>query len=632
MGIDWDAANYICAARGLLSAEGFAGCAGADFVDWMPLYPALLAAASLAAGVDPYKVAGPLNAVFFGALVFVVGRWLRRILESRLVAAWGCFAVVLSIPLTQISSMALTEPAFLLFATLALIHADRRLGGGGGRALAWAAAFSALAVATRYAGVFVVGAVAAALALERDAKRSGDGGKPIAWRALASAKDIAAYALASAAPVGAWVVWNGFDKNTGNIDYSVEEAFSNIARVVGEWASHEAAGSAVGAAVLLLLAAAVGLRGARALRRAPEPDARRILLFGGFALGYAAFYAWTTVAGHTWHGVQWRHVLPLWIPILFVAALEADRIVAGRVWTARVRAAVGAALVLWAVWGAGWLFSTREEAFVQAPDILWSKDSEVLRYVRDNPADGFIWGNRSHEINVLEDGMTAYSQLPISLPAPSRLRREELEEKFDRWIWKDEYVLWFWESSWNGLLGYDAGEIHALPRMRLVAALADGLAFRAGPAEGEGEPKPPLVDAVLRRASRTALPPAIAAGSLFEIYVGEGGKYLIYFRRECRGQDADAEFFLHVRPVRVADLANDRRIDGYDNFDFPFGRTGIRADGACLAFARLPEYDISHVKTGQYASGKVFWKVEFPMPADAERQAPESANPTPERG
>ena len=627
--IDWDSANYICTARNLLSGRGFVGCGGGDFTAWVPLYPALLAATSLAAGLDPYKVAGPLNAVLFGALVFVVGRWAQRILVSRLVAAWCCLAVALSIPLARISSMALTEPAFLLFATLALIHADRSLGSGGRRALAWAAAFSALAAATRYAGVFIVGAIAGALALA--AVFSG-GRKLIVWRALASAKGIAAYALASAVPIGAWTAWNDFDKSTKNIDYSVEEAFSNIVRVVGEWASHEAAGSAVGAAVLLLLAAAVVVRGARALRRAPEPGERRLLLFGGFALGYAAFYAYVTVAGWVEHGVMWRHVLPLWIPILFAAALEADRIVAGRVGTAR--AAVAAALLLWAVWGASALFSTRGEALKQAPDILWSKDSEVLRYVRDNPADGLIWVNRSHEINVLEDGMTAYSQLPIFYPARSRPRGEELEKMFDLRVRKDEYVLWFWESSRNGALGYDAGEIHALPRNRLVAALADGLVFRAGSAGegGGGEPKPSLVDAVLKRASPGRRPLHADAVSIFDIHVHEDRKHLIYLRRECRVEDSDVSFWLRVHPVRVADLANDRRIYGFDNLDFPFGRTGIRSEGACLAFARLPEYDISHVETGQRASGDAVWKVEIPMQGGAERPAPEPASADPGPG
>lgn len=636
VGVDWDSANYICVARNLLAGQGFLGCGGGDFTDWAPLYPALLAATSLAADTDPYKVAGPINAVFFGALVFVVGRWAQRILASRLVAAWCCLAVALSIPLARISSLALTEPAFLLFATLALIHADRRLGGGGRRALAWAAAFSAVAFATRYAGAFVVGAVVAALALARDDKRPGGGGKPVVWRALASAKGIAAYALASATPIGAWTAWNDFDKSTKNIYYSVEEAFSNIARVVGEWASHEAAGSAVGAAVLLLLAAAVVVRGARALRRAPEPGERRLLLFGGFALGYAAFYTYVAVAGWVAHGVMWRHVLPLWIPILFAAALEADRIVAGRVGTARAASILAAVLFLWLGWGAVALFvdAAREDFSRQDPVLLGAKDSAVLRYVRDNPASGVVWGNEHLKVVVSQDGMTAYSQLP----ALRRFRsgpvsyREDLDRFFDRRSGAGDYVIWLHESASDGALGYGVGDVYALPRVRfeLAAALADGLVFRAAPA-GSG-PQPSLTDAVLRRASRATFPPAIAAGSIFEIYIGGDGKHLIYLRRECRGRDASARFFVHVRPVRVADLADDRRIHGFDNFDFDFGQTGIRSNGACLAFAKMPGYGIARVTTGQYGSGKVFWKVEFPMPTGAERPPPESANPAPERG
>lgn len=628
VGVDWDSAEYICVARNLLAGRGFLGCGGRDFVDWAPLYPALLAAASLAAGADPYKAAGPLNAVLFGALVFASGLWLSRVLESRLVAAWGCLAVALSIPLARISSFALSEPAFLLFATLALIHADRRLGGGGGRALAWAAAFSALAFATRYAGAFVVGAVVAAMALARDGGRSG-GGKPVVRRAMAGAAGIAAYALASAAPIGAWTAWNDFRKETVNVDYPIEEAVRETARVVGGWATHEGGGGAFGAAVLLCLAAAVGFRGARALRRPPEPDARRILLFGGFALGYVAFYAWTTAAGHTWHGVQWRHVLPAWIPLLFAAALEADRVVAGRVGTARAASALAAALFLWLGWGAVALFvdAAREGGSRQDPVLSRAKDSDVFRYVRNNPTDGVVWGNEHQKVVVSQDGMTAYSQLPVlRLPRSGSVsHREALDRFFDRRGGAEDYVIWLYESASDGVLGYGADDVYALPRahFQLAAALADGLVFRAAPA-GSG-PRLSLTDAVLRRASRAVLPSAIAAGSIFEIYAGEDGKHLIYLRRECRGQDANARFFLHVRPVRVTDLADDRRVRGFDTFDFDFGQTGIRADGACLAFARLPEYGIARVTTGQYASGKVLWKAEFSMPARAERQAAGSA-------
>ena len=58
---------------------------------WPPLYPAMLAGGGLF-GLDPYAVAGPLNAVIFGLTVLVAGSWLRRRLHSRFLWLWGCFS------------------------------------------------------------------------------------------------------------------------------------------------------------------------------------------------------------------------------------------------------------------------------------------------------------------------------------------------------------------------------------------------------------------------------------------------------------------------------------------------------------------------------------------------------------
>ncbi len=149
--VNSDSAHYIAAARSLLSGEGFLRFEGSPFSTWPPLYPLLLAAASLGT-FDPVAVAGPLNAILFGLTVFVVGRYLQQRLASRLLAAWGCLATALAVPLLEWSSYAASEPLFILLAILALVQTDRFLADGRHRTLVWAAAFSALAWQTRYVG------------------------------------------------------------------------------------------------------------------------------------------------------------------------------------------------------------------------------------------------------------------------------------------------------------------------------------------------------------------------------------------------------------------------------------------------------------------------------------------------
>ncbi len=149
-----DSASHIGAARSLLAGEGLLRWDGNPYISWPPLYPLLLAAASL--GIfDPIAVAGPLNAVIFGLTIFIVGRYLRQRLASRFLAAWGCLATALAIPLVTISSWALADTLLILLTTLALIQTDRFLTEGKTRTLVWAAVFSALALQSRYIGVVV---------------------------------------------------------------------------------------------------------------------------------------------------------------------------------------------------------------------------------------------------------------------------------------------------------------------------------------------------------------------------------------------------------------------------------------------------------------------------------------------
>ena len=75
---------------------------------------------------------------------------------------------------------------------------------------------------------------------------------------------------------------------------------------------------------------------------------------------------------------------------------------------------------------------------------------------------------------------------------------------------------------------------------------------------------------------------------------------LFYIKEQCRPDDTDAAFFLHLVPVDLADLPDNRRQYGFDNRDFSFRQNGQEADGKCWTQAVLPEYDIAEIRTGQY--------------------------------
>ena len=130
VGLTADSVSYISVARSLLDGNGFIQFDGDIYHKWPPLYPLLLAAASL--GIfDPLTAAGPLNAVIFGLAVFAVGMYLRTRLASRLLLLWCCLAVALAWPSLRLAYFAWSEMSFILFTMLALMQAERLLSRGG---------------------------------------------------------------------------------------------------------------------------------------------------------------------------------------------------------------------------------------------------------------------------------------------------------------------------------------------------------------------------------------------------------------------------------------------------------------------------------------------------------------------
>ena len=312
-----DAVNYITVARSLLAGDGLVGLHDAPLVLQPPLYPAMLASGGLF-GLDPYAVAGPLNAVIFGLTVLVGGWWLRRHLHSRLLRLWGCLSIALALPLAEIASHALTESAFILFITLALTQIDAHLVGGRRAALIRAAAFSALACLTRYMGVSVILAVVPLLLAARVAPRQ-------------KMKRIAIYTLIAGLPVGLWMLRNfllagsttgGRGKGFYSFDFIVDEA---LRIAIGHW---WLVGLTAPVLLALVMAACHALhRLARWKRDAPVASDVAwgpLRVFGGFALVYLTLLVAAMMSGSTWHASLGRFLIPVYIPLLFAALLLMD--------------------------------------------------------------------------------------------------------------------------------------------------------------------------------------------------------------------------------------------------------------------------------------------------------------------
>ena len=86
------------------------------------------------------------------------------------------------------------------------------------------------------------------------------------------------------------------------------------------------------------------------------------------------------------------------------------------------------------------------------------------------------------------------------------------------------------------------------------------------------------------------------------------GRNLFYVRERCGADDVSRRFVLHVFPVDAADLHSSRRRYGFDNHDTRLWRTAVRFEGTCVAFARLPDYPIAHIRTGYSSDEYPLWE------------------------
>ena len=645
-----DSLSYFILARNLLEGEGYTNFRGLPHTVHPPLYPSLLAAAGLGI-LQPQAIAGPLNAALFGLTVFFLGRYLRQRIQSRFLVIWACIAAAISLPLTDLASWALSSPAFILLATLALIRADAFLRHGGASSLIWAAAFSALAWQTRHIGVAVPVAVGLALLLQASA--------PLTRRA----KHIAILALIAALPMALWTLRSYLLTGTlpGNptpVDYSLPAIFWDAIRIMALWLALDLpiARSPIFAPMALAafaIAAACVITGARRAKFA-QLDWRPCYLFGGFALIYLALLLAALLLGRTHNGVEPRFIAVMYIPLLVVVAVALDRFLRyererellGRLPSlplprplvkratappSLLAALMMAALALWAAahaipHAAQIARANSDELYRGYASPRWAH-SETLRYIRENPIaeSAPVRSNERALVNLHTRGSAShYGNMPrnriggnvigvgFSDLAPA-------QERLDYHIANSPdgaYVIWF-KNWWNyQFYDYGAADLQLMPRLQLVEDLADGAVFRVNK---EYAPSAnPYQEAYESIASGMYGDPI--ASSDFHIYLRDDT--LIYFKQPCAAEDARPRFILHIYPADAADLPERGRRAGFDNRDFGFSDYGVVLDnaldgepeGGCLAIAPLPDYSVERIRAGQTAPGEgVIWRVEFAL-------------------
>ena len=333
-GLHWDAVIYISTARNLLAGEGFIEFHDRIYFNWAPLYPLLLAALSFGV-LDPYAVAGPLNAILFGLTIFAAGCCLRGRVRNGLLLVWGCAAVAWSLPLAAMAYEIQSEPLFILCVTLSLLHSVRYFESGRRPSLIWAAVFAALALLTRYAGVTLIMLMAPLLVLQPGVV-VGD-----------KARRLGLYSAIALLPVAVWLLRNyltfGAIRNLGG--HTPQNLGQTLQQYLGElsgWVFLSALPGGFGVAAMALMAALLAalaiVVAAAAIRFLFYPkaggggdDRGRWIgcgVIGGFGLIYCVFVV-SAVAREGFMGGSQRYLSPAYVPLALAAALALDGLLAG---------------------------------------------------------------------------------------------------------------------------------------------------------------------------------------------------------------------------------------------------------------------------------------------------------------
>ena len=606
-GLTQDSLHYIEVARNVLAGEGFANYDGTIHSIWPPGYPLLLAVAGLGI-IDPHSVAAPLNAVLFGLTIFAVGRYLRRRLETGFLALWACLAIALALPLADVARFALSGMPFILFTTLALIQTDRALRDDRWAALAWAAAFCALAWQMRYIGAAVPALAGLALLLQ--------GGMPLSRRL----RRAAFFAAIAGAPMALWMLRNYLARGTlltGNYDanrFSLSEILRDGAQILASWGQPLPEWFAVIALAVLIIGLSV------VMARGSKPCVRRAcLIFGGFGLAYAALISAAIDLGYPTQGVHPRFVAPLYIPLVVVAAFGLDGLFG---WARDKRAATAGvgrqSFIRTLVWGGvfrldrllaialggglcAWIAiqavenadhiarANSAELYLGYAAPLWA-ESETMRYMRERLSGAVIYTNRPLYAHFRGDGNADYRGL-----FGRAFRDNGSSSDVIRWAARNHgaYVVWL-DSGAARVINLRARE-----GLEPIAKFSDGEAFRVN---SEYKPTPessPHFNAYSAVIGGEAA--RLSSGADFEVYVHQDT--LIYFKHPCAAADTRARFFLHIFPVDAADLPAASKGRGFENLDFDFERRGALFEKNCVALTPLPRYESERIRTGQYVIG-----------------------------
>lgn len=354
-GLTDDSVNYLSTGANVADGRGWVMLADQPLTIFPPGVPALVAIGELA-GVTGQTTLRLLSALSFGGIVLLGSALVRRATSRAGVVAGAAGILAVSPALLGITTMAWSEPPFIVLVLLFLLRLDdvvdrRSFTRADVLALS---ALSSLAFLARYIGVALV--VLAGATLLRSIR-------PLDRRLVA--RVTAFGALSSLVPIAVMLRNHAADgtylgKRIPSSD-SVADSAHRLLVTLGEWANPLANPNSptlawLGVATVALLTGAVAL----GWRRATTGHARLSML-----LGYVTIYtAYLVVAslGTAFEPINSRYLSPVFVPLVVVGAIGASAILERWPSPTTRRGVLSASVALMLLFGAGTVEDVRRGA------------------------------------------------------------------------------------------------------------------------------------------------------------------------------------------------------------------------------------------------------------------------------
>ncbi|MGA9533114.1 MAG: glycosyltransferase family 39 protein [Anaerolineales bacterium] len=476
-GLSPDSIEYIAIARNILAGSGFTSFDAAPMLNWPPLYPLLLASIARIAGEDPVVVAGPVNAILFGAIVYFSGQVIARVKElSPTLVVGGMLAALISIPLVRVSQMAWSEPLFTVCSLCALYFAIQYWRQQRVRPLLLLSCSIALASLTRYAGIALAvwGCALVAFSLWTTQRRM--------WAHLSS------LLLISTLPVVIWLVRNriqfgSYMGTRGPAAMSLGANVADAARTVFAWyvpiSQAQPLWSRVAWLVAAVVAAALGTRsiGGRVLWRAARRHAPLlvyVLVFSATVLISASITAVDRMDD--------RLLSPLYIPITLLLLIAVGLIEESKQYVSKtvLQVLLTVGLAAWLLYPLRSSYGAMMHQVVRGlgyANAGW-KENTTLRYLQAHPllkSECSMYSNDPYAIYILTDSVARIS------PAQTLYNSTQVKDSEEsvRQSWpprKPACLVWFAGVSRDDL--YSLERLQGLVELQPIEVLQDGAIFR----------------------------------------------------------------------------------------------------------------------------------------------------------